>query len=151
MSYTHNTSYKKYIHLILLYLFLGTTYISFSQTLTGIVKDSTHALPNITILVKQNNSSEILQYTSTDNNGKYSLKLNLPKDSLFIEFNSFLYQSQKRQLANFPIKNDSIKVDVTLKEQVNILDDVVIKTERKITVKKDTTVYNVEKHKDGTE
>ncbi|MGR7812516.1 hypothetical protein [Lacinutrix undariae] len=151
MSYTNNSSHKKYIHLFLLYLFFGTTYISFSQTLTGIVKDSTHVLPNITILIKRHNTSEILQYTSTDNNGKYTLKLNHSKDSLFVEFNSFLYQSQKKQLANFTIKNDSIKVDVTLKEQVNILDNVVIRTEKRITVKKDTTVYNVEKHKDGTE
>jgi len=135
-------------------LFLFTTSFCFSQeiNINGIVTDSlNNPISGVRIIVsntKEDNS--IIDYTSTNTNGNYSFtfKQNIDSKSLWLSFRHVSYATQKNEY-----DNNSQKINIVLKAQSNILEEVILNAKKTIEVKGDTITYNVnglKKKKDYT-
>ncbi|MEH6534869.1 MAG: carboxypeptidase-like regulatory domain-containing protein [Psychroserpens sp.] len=132
--------------------FLFTISFSFSQTIRGRVNDSIGQPLFANILIKKTSNLEnIIQYTTTDNDGNYNLELRFPKDSLILELSSLGFETQIKHLYLLKDRNNKLRIDFVLKEKLNQLDEIVLKSMERINLKKDTITYNVEAFKDGTE
>ena len=135
---------------IVFFLFVITNLVS--QTIKGTVNDSLGHPIFANILIKKDRTTKsVLQYTVTDNNGKFNLSLNQPLDSLTIEVSSLGYQTQYQSINISTSNKQKYAFDFVLKDKLNQLNEVVLKTNTRIQIKNDTTTYNPNAFKDGTE
>lgn len=92
---------------------------------------------------------KLFAYTTSDQNGFYTLKFNSIKaDSIYLNFRHVSHQYKVIKVSAL-----SSKLDVSLKPKPYQLEDVIVKTKKKIEVKGDTIVYSVDglkKDKDYT-
>ncbi|MGZ3890977.1 MAG: carboxypeptidase regulatory-like domain-containing protein [Mucilaginibacter sp.] len=107
----------------------------------GTVKDSTgKAVPFATVTLKNKTSNAIVTYTTTADNGIYSLAIPQGKnaDSLAVEVRSMGYKSQVKSITA------TSSVDFVLQASINQLQAVVIKSSRPVLrVNGDTLTYKV--------
>ncbi|HVW14517.1 MAG TPA: carboxypeptidase-like regulatory domain-containing protein [Mucilaginibacter sp.] len=127
---------------ILLLCSMALSLSCFAQgSIHGTVKDSSgKAIPFATVNLKNKASNAIVAYTTTANNGTYTLTLPQGQntDSLAVEVRSIGYKSQVKST------NGAAPVDFVLQVSVNQLKDVVIKSSRPILrVNGDTLTYKV--------
>ena len=127
--------------LILLLCGLLFSALCFAQNIHGTVKDSTgKSVPFATVNLKNKTSKAIVAYTTTADNGAYSLTLPQGQnpDSLAVEVRSMGYKNQVKSITvNTP-------VDFVLQTSVNQLQAVVIKSSRPVLrVNGDTISYKV--------
>lgn len=110
----------------------------FSQTnITGVVKDNSDiALASVTVMLKDSLSKSIISYTFSDNNGHFQLKT-AENGKFNVVFNSLGYESKTVPLLITKEQKER-KVDVVLKDKPMNLNEVIIKTELPMVVKKDT-------------
>ena len=135
---------------IVFFLFVITNLVS--QTIKGTVNDSLGHPIFANILIKKDRTTKsVLQYTVTDDNGKFNLSLNQPLDSLTIEVSSLGYQTQYQSINISTSNKQKYAFDFVLKDKRNQLNEVVLKTNTRIQIKNDTTTYNPNAFKDGTE
>ena len=128
--------------LILLLYGLLLSALCFAQgNIHGTVKDSTgKVVPFATVSLKNKASNAIVAYTTTADNGTYSLKFppGQNPDSLAVEVRSMGYKSQVKSITG------TTPVDFVLQASVNQLQAVVIKSSRPVLrVNGDTLSYNV--------
>lgn len=134
---------------ILLLFFLFTINESFSQsyTLTGCVTDSIQKpLFFANIIAKPSDSNLKTDYTITDEQGNYKLKLQSNKNYII----SVSYLGYKTIDLKF-INNINTTKNFILKANTNQLDEVIINHKSPVIVKKDTIIYNPHKFTIGTE
>ncbi|WP_456438990.1 carboxypeptidase-like regulatory domain-containing protein [Psychroserpens sp.] len=135
---------------IVFFLFVITNLVS--QTIKGTVNDSLGHPVFANVLIKKNEATkDVIQYTFTDDKGKFNLTLKQPLDSLTIEVSSFGYKSQNKSINLINSEKHKYSFRFILKEEVNQLNEVVLKTNKRIQIKNDTTIYNPNAFKDGTE
>lgn len=126
----------RWLH-IALFLLLGNA-LSAQTVLTGTVKDTEgETLPNIKVLAYKAGSRVIVAYAGTDNDGRYSLSVNVEADSLDVATSSLFFDKQTKRIAN-----RSQTVDFTLREEVQELKGVTVRA-RSIEQKGDTLEYIV--------
>jgi len=132
--------------------FLSITINLFSQTIKGTVSDSLGQPIFANILIKKSEvTKNVIQYTITDDKGKYNISIKQPLDSLTIEVSSFGYKSQNKSINLINSEKRKYSFNFILEEELNQLNEVVLKTNKRIQIKNDTTVYNPNAFKDGTE
>ncbi|WP_431133467.1 carboxypeptidase-like regulatory domain-containing protein [Psychroserpens mesophilus] len=140
---------KKY-NFIVFFLFITLNLVS--QTIKGSVNDSLGQPVFANILIKKNKTTKnVIQYTVTDDMGKFNMSLNQPLDSLTIEVSSYGYKSQKHSIILSNSNKQKYSFAFVLKDELNKLNEVVLKTNKRIQIKNDTTIYNPNAFKDGTE
>src|SRR6202012_2304543 len=127
---------------ILLLCGMALSVFCFAQgNIHGTVKDSTgKAVPFATVTLKNKASNAIVTYTTTADNGTYSLSLPQGQniDSLAVEVRSMGYKSQLKSI------NGTEPVNFVLQVSVNQLQAVVIKSSRPVLkVNGDTISYKV--------
>ncbi|MBS1522099.1 MAG: carboxypeptidase regulatory-like domain-containing protein [Bacteroidetes bacterium] len=127
---------------ILLQCGMALSVFCFAQgNIHGTVKDSTgKAVPFATVTLKNKASNAIVTYTTTADNGAYTLALPQGQkiDSLIVEVRSMGYKNQLKSVAG------TAPVDFVLQTSVNQLQAVVIKSSRPILrVNGDTLSYRV--------
>lgn len=135
----------------LLMLFIGINSV-YSQTIYGRIKDGKEPLEMVSITL-QNENNNILAYTSSDENGKYSLKTDNIDGGFFVVFSKYGYEEQKHALSKNEIKADRL-LDILLKEEsekIKDIKEVVIYQKPKIEEIQDTLTYRANAFKDGTE
>jgi len=127
---------------------------SYSQQLKGEIRDDVgQPIPGINVIVKKMASeNKVFKYAISDDNGYYSILFDSKIDSFFVEFKSFSYKTKTIKISGFsPITNPYI-LNVKLENDLTKLEEVIVKSEKRpITVKNDTTSYDLSKFKDGTE
>jgi hypothetical protein len=128
--------------LILLLCGLLFSDLCFAQgNIHGMVKDSTgKAVPYATVNLKNKSGNAIVAYTVTDGKGTYNLLMPSGEnpDSLLVEVRCIGYKSQAKST------NALAPVDFVLKESVNELQAVVIKSNRPVLrINGDTLSYKV--------
>lgn len=135
---------KKRLKLILATLIaclLGTT-LAAAQDVHGAVKDSLgKAIPYASVNLKNSSSHAIIAFAVTDTKGAYLLKLPGDKTAAAfeVEVRCIGYKTQVK-----PLNDVKTPVDFTLKQSVNELASVVIKTNRPtLKISGDTTSYKV--------
>tara|TARA_Y100000815_G_C13337418_1_gene498416 strand:+ start:321 stop:2948 length:2628 start_codon:yes stop_codon:yes gene_type:complete len=137
----------------LLYVAILSTWSAKSQQfyISGIIIDSISQDPvgSASIIAKNDNS--ILAYTYTNNQGDYSLMVEMKNtlDSIILEVNSLGFKKQTQKLA-FSTKNQ-LSLDFQLLPQVEELNTVVLKSDEKIKINRDTVSYKVAAFTNKTE
>ncbi|WP_425076637.1 carboxypeptidase-like regulatory domain-containing protein [Psychroserpens sp. S379A] len=135
---------------IVFFLFITLNLVS--QTIKGTVNDSLGQPVYANILLKKNETTKnVIQYTITDDNGKFNLQIDQPLDSISIEISSLGYKTLYESINFLKSNKKKYTFDFVLKEELNQLNEVVLKTNKRIQVKNDTTTYNPNAFKDGTE
>lgn len=137
-------------------LFFFTLTCSFvnAQTIKGTITDVENvAISNVNVLIKKaKNPKLIYQFTSTDENGFYSIALPIYLDSLIVEVTSVGYASDQKSSFNLEKEDYPLQIDFNLQKASTTLKEVVIEAKEKpIRVKNDTTTYNPNSFRDGTE
>lgn len=139
---------KKQLYINCLILLLGN-YIYCQSNITGEVKDSIgNAIPYANIILKPINSTVIKNYTTTDELGKYNI-YTTQKGRHEILFSAMSYSSLSVEIDLELNKN--IIQNANLKDETLVLDEVIIESEREITVKKDTITFDAKAFLQGNE
>lgn len=123
----------------------------FSQTLSikGVVKDSLgNSIENASVILKSDSSS-IVGYTYTNKSGVYLLEIQ-KEGKHVLQFSSLGYETKIVPVNLNPDKNE-LKVDVVLREKPMDLNEVIIQSERPISVNNDTISLKTKFFVDGTE
>lgn len=140
---------KQNCKLLIVFYFLLFFSSSFSQTIKGTVTDSVGPVPFANILIKNKNS--IKQFTKTNEKGFYSIQLKENIDSLYVEVTSFPHLSEAKLIKKTNFVNNELELNFKLNKKINTIEEVLIVKKMPITVKNDTTTYDPESFKDGTE
>ncbi|OYQ46786.1 hypothetical protein CHU92_01325 [Flavobacterium cyanobacteriorum] len=133
--------------------FFFTTFISYSQTITGIFTDINNIkIETATLLFYDGGFDENVKEFAIIKNGAFAVTLKKEYTSLFIKMiaNGFQYETI---IIENPEKSKEYKHDFILKpNDVTQLEEVTITAKIKpFIVKKDTVSYNVDSYKDGSE
>lgn len=138
---------KKYCFILKMILTASIVWMPFfaiSQDIhiRGVIKDSKgQVLPNTIIIASSTiNESDIIAFYSSGDDGKYHLKLkeNYPKDSLWLVVRHMAYETKKLK-----VPSKSATKNFKLIERLEQLDEVLLKSPRKLEIKGDTITYNV--------
>jgi hypothetical protein len=140
---------KKFIQLIFCLLLFHN---SNSQTIQGIVSDSTGTIPFSTILLKRkSNPSLVNQFTTSDENGFYKIIAKNPIDSILIEVTTPSHKTKILNLNSKTYTGNPITINLILEIRDIELNEIILTDKRAIYEKKDTVFYNPSKFRDGTE
>ncbi|WP_316805283.1 carboxypeptidase-like regulatory domain-containing protein [Pedobacter nototheniae] len=137
--------YKKSLFLFLTLLF--STLLLFAQNLVivnGIVKDSIGnpvATASVTIISE---SGSGITFAKTNQQGSFSCKFQSSTEKLSIKVSSLGYQQAIVRL----VQTGNETYVITLKKAVNLLKEVTIKSNSKISLSSDTLKYNVKAFRD---
>ncbi|WP_299313494.1 carboxypeptidase-like regulatory domain-containing protein [uncultured Aquimarina sp.] len=134
---------------IISFLLIAPLFCFGQTTLSGKINDSyAKPIPYANILVKKDSLS-IIAYTYSDENGFYSLDVDiLENQNLFLVYTSLGFKAKKIKLKDL---KSSANIDVVLQDKSVTLDEVIITTDVPIRVKKDTITFNVDKFASGNE
>jgi len=142
---------KLNIYSVVLFLFFFINQsLSYCQTkIIGSVKSKRFNLYSANIILKDSLSKSIVAYTYSDSEGNY--KLEIPKKGKYIlTFTSMGFDTKKVPL--FLSKNqDILEINVVLDEKPMSLDEVIIKSDKPVSIKKDTINFKTKFYVDGTE
>lgn len=123
-----------------------------AQTIKGTVFHENGPVPFASVIIrKSDNLSSIYRFTKTNNEGFYQIDLKEPLDSIWVEVNALAFESQIKHLGSIQKNKQAIILNFKLENKPTELEEVVIKKEAPIRIKNDTTTYNPESFKDGTE
>ncbi|MFD0932756.1 carboxypeptidase-like regulatory domain-containing protein [Psychroflexus salinarum] len=135
---------------VLAILFLVSSNL-FSQafSIKGSLKDSLgNSIENVSVILKSDSLS-IVGYTYTNKSGEYLLE-SQREGKHILQFSSLGYASKTIPVFLNSDTNE-LKIDVVLKEKEMDLDEVIIQSERPITVNNDTISLKTKFFVDGTE
>lgn len=123
---------------------------AYSQsTISGKVSDTLQKpIPYVNVFLKVKNQDGIIAFTTTQENGSYEL-ITDRSGNFELSFSSISFQVKTKALSLENGKNYNL--DVILKEETFTLDEVIINTDRAITIKKDTIIFNADSFKKGNE
>jgi len=120
-------------------------------TIIGTVQDSlNNPIPYVDVLLKKTDSSQqILAFGITDKYGQYKIGHAPADTSVLIEVASLGFKKVQKTLE----LTDGIKyeVNITLRESAEALEEIVVVAEPTVKIKKDTTVFNLDRITNGTE
>lgn len=138
---------KYYLAVIISFSYFSS---SSQNTITGkITENKTKKAVSSTSVRLTSKENVILNYTYTDVNGNYTLYTK--RNGKFnLVFTSFGYQTKIIPL-EIKIGQKNIKIDAVLKEKIFELDEVIIQSERAISIKKDTISFKTKYFTNGTE
>tara|TARA_R110002111_G_scaffold74771_1_gene118712 strand:- start:931 stop:3603 length:2673 start_codon:yes stop_codon:yes gene_type:complete len=135
----------------LIYLaFYFLTLFSYSQTkITGKVSGlEKQGLPSVSVVLKDSVNKSTIAYAFSNNLGVYSLTIkDIGKYTI-----SFLSLGYKTKTLPIVVSNKTtIELNTILEEQLTDLDEVIIRAEKPISVRKDTINFKTKYFTDGTE
>ena len=136
---------NKRISILATILVFSFTQITFSQSVKGIVLDEDKLpLEFVSVALLQPKDSLLVQYTSTGQNGEFELS-GFKAGTYMLQIYLMTYQANQRTL---DIAKATINLgSVTLKREVNRLDEVVINAIVPIKIKQDTIAFNAKAFK----
>ncbi|WP_405209209.1 carboxypeptidase-like regulatory domain-containing protein [Aquimarina sp. LLG6339-5] len=136
---------------LFLFFFLFCFFNATAQySIKGLVRDAVDgsSLININVILQDTISSALIAYTYTDNGGNFTLETE-QSGAYNLQFSALGY---KQKIIPITIEEGSnLTLDVKMIAEPLSLGEVVIKTERAITLKKDTVVFNVASFAKGNE
>lgn len=123
---------------------------AYSQSLvSGTVSDTLQKpIPYVNVFLKAQNEDGIIAFTTTQENGSYEL-ITDKVGNFELTFSSISFQKKTEVLSLEKGKNYNL--NVVLKEETFSLDEVIINSEKAITIKKDTIIFKADAFKKGNE
>ena len=133
-----------------MFLFLSGFFAVAQTTLQGtIIDDKGLPISATNIILKPENSQSIVAYGYSDENGKYELKTN--KTGIFIlSFSALNYETVSVTVV-LDNETKAIEKNITLFYKSIELNEVIIESNRPITIKKDTIVFDAKSFSQGNE
>lgn len=144
---------NKTIRFVMVLFFLSIFQGFAQKKIVGSVVDenSKDHIPYVNILIKNSETLNLIDFTSTDERGNFKININKDIDAILIE-TSIISHLAKNQLIRLDGAQDKYIINFSLQERLTELQEVYIEgVKNPITVKKDTTVYSVVQFKDGSE
>jgi hypothetical protein len=144
----------RFVFVVTFFLFSFSFYHSYAQQLKGKIKDDQdQPIGGINVLIKKKPTDhQVFKYAISDDNGYYSISLDSTIDAFFVEFKSLAYTTKTIEISGLSKKPNPYILNVILENDLTKLEEVIVKSEKRpITVKNDTTSYDLSKFKDGTE
>lgn len=130
-------------------LFFVQNNIYSQSKIFGFIKDNTNKLYSVSVTLKDSLSKSIIAYTYSDIDGYYEIKTEkLGKYNLV--FNSLGFET-KTVAVKIDTKLKNLEINVILKDRPMTLDEVVIKVDLPISIKKDTISFKTKFYKRGNE
>lgn len=123
-----------------------------AQKIKGTILDNYGNLLNATVsIIDFKDSLKVKEYFLSKN-GNFSFDLKFKYESIIVKVTKFGFQSQMEHLKNIALK-DTIYLKIILnKEDVNKLDEIIIKAKKRpFEIKNDTVSFNVESYMKGNE
>ena len=142
----------KSFYLLCSLLFSSFVFSQTSITLKGKVIDQTTKLPieSATVYLTSVKDSSVVDYTITNKLGFFTFKIKKSDKPISLKVSYISYQDFKEDLSS--MQSDKDFGTIELKETVNALDEVVIKSEiPPIRIKKDTLEFNAASFKVGAD
>jgi len=139
---------KIYSFLALFFLFVFTANAQNDITLRGTILDVNTQLPleMATVYFTTIKDSTVIEYATTDKNGTFRMDIKKYEKPVFLKVSYMGYQTYFEEYKGLTESKDFGKLYMI--ENVNALNDVVIKTEAApITIKKDTLEFNAASYK----
>lgn len=116
----------------------------------GKVVDTTNSpISRLNVLVHPANSDDVIAFTSTNDEGLYELKIKDRKE-LDLSFRGISFEPKRIHISNHNLFKE-IRKDLVLESQEEKLEEVIIKAESKIRVKKDTIIIKASAFRKGNE
>lgn len=140
---------NKSIIMILLLVFKFLPFYSQSIIKGSIKDDKLKKLSNCNVLLKEYNKSNIISYSYSNEQGSYMLKT-YKQGKFTLIFSSLNYETQSYNIEITP-NTKEINKDIVMIEKPLELNEVIIKSNRPITIKKDTIIFNADSFKQGNE
>nr|WP_294922344.1 outer membrane beta-barrel protein [uncultured Flavobacterium sp.] len=137
-----------YSFLSLFFLFVSAVNAQNDITVQGTILDVNTQLPLelATVYFTTIKDSTVIEYATTDKNGAFRMNIKKYEKPVFLKVNYMGYQTYFEEYKGLTESKDFGKI--YLIENVNALNDVVIKTEAApITIKKDTLEFNANSYK----
>jgi hypothetical protein len=103
----------------------------------------------VTVVLKKAIDSSFVTYTRTDDNGFYSLNSET-EGSFLLSFSSLGYTKKEQNIVVTDVSK-TVKINITLQEEIVSLDEVVVQAELDITQKKDTITLSAKAFAQGNE
>lgn len=136
----------------LIFLSLLCSFSINAQVIQGTVLDNNETVPFVNIIVRNANNPELVyQFTKSNENGFYNIKLKNKLDSIYIEVTAIAYEPNKKLLKNLQQQQKLIIQDFKLHPRTTLLTEVVVSKRQPIIEKNDTITYNPNAFRDGTE
>ena len=142
---------KFHYFLFLITFFSITSFSQDQQNITGIcISIEEEKISNANVILKDVSSNVILCYTSTNEEGFFIAKFKSTQPEVLLSISALGYRTFEKKIST-PIIHSSLGT-ITLQKDINELKEIIIESEKKaITIKGDTTIYNVKKFLNGTE
>ena len=132
----------------LIILLLGNFLWAQSVVSGTVHNDKGKSISGITVMATEKISEKSKAYTYTDDSGNFSLLLEDNKNYL-LSFDGLSFKKKTIEI-NLDTEKNNI-YNISIEEEETVLDEVFLETERAITLKKDTTIYNVDDFTRGNE
>ena len=133
----------------LFFFLLLSCSIQAQSTLTGNIQDNAkNPIPFVNVFIKPAGSNAIVAYATSDKDGNYSLTTK-KTGNFELSFSALSYKT-----ATFPVAieaNKNYVQNAILSDEVLVLNEVIIQSERPVIVKKDTIIINVKSFVKGNE
>jgi len=141
---------KFFRHIIIVLLLLLTNTIYSQTTILGSLKnDKKEPVGFTNIIIKSQNKKKIVTYGYSDEDGNYQLKIDkIGKFSLHISAINYETVIVDIEITN---KTKIITKNLILKEKAFELHEVIIQSNKPITIKKDIVIFNVKSFSKGNE
>ena len=136
--------------IIIIFLCSGNIFCYSQTTISGSIKDvHQNPIPFTNVLLKKDSLSSIIDYTYSDDNGIYNLKIK-SKGNYNLSFSSLGYETKILKI-NIKKSNSNILKNIFLIEKPFSLDEIIIQSEKTIKVKKDTIEVKVSRFLTGND
>ncbi|NMH24381.1 carboxypeptidase-like regulatory domain-containing protein [Flavobacterium solisilvae] len=135
------------------FILFALIYKGNAQTIKGTVFTKSGTVPFANVFIKNKKSINIiLKHTISDENGFYEIKIPTNIDTLIVAVTSPGYNSEEKLLVLPLEKKEAIVLNFNLQEKITSLKEVIVLAKEKpITIIGDTTTYNPNSFKDGSE
>uniref|UniRef100_UPI00404917D1 carboxypeptidase-like regulatory domain-containing protein n=1 Tax=Flavobacterium sp. TaxID=239 RepID=UPI00404917D1 len=136
--------------IIVLCFVLVHGFIISQTTLIGNVKNQNNdGIAFANVILKRENSPDILAYAYADESGKYRLETS-EIGNLVLQFSSLSFKTLRIPII-VTSENKVIQTDAVLTNEIEELDEVILENERPITIKKDTIIFDAKAFLQGNE
>ena len=117
-----------------------------SLQLSGVVVDSAqNPISDVTVLLFQKKDSTLLQFTSSSETGAFLLKFDPINEPAFVTYDLTTYQTLRKDFESL-IESKNLG-NIVLKEDTDLLSEIVIVSDAPIRVKNDTLEFNASSFK----
>ncbi len=119
-------------------------------TITGQLTDNetNTGVEMVSIILTKYQSNTIVAYTSSTTGGNYKIDTEITEGIYTLKTRHLGYHSLEKEIVITENNNQKITINLSLEPKTNTLDEVIVKREAPIIIKKDTIIYNI-KHWTG--